>query len=201
MFLWTILQKDNNELVRKVYEAQKLFPTKDDFINQIIEDCDDIGLEWDENSIKNQKKNRFKVIVQNKLRSAAHTYLLEKKDRLSKLDNLSTDYSLKDYLTSHRLSIKEKQLLFKLRTRMIDVKANYPSMYKGELSCNLCDSNSIENQQHILVCPSLIGHSDEQIQYTDIFSENLEKQIEAVKHCNTILKIRDIKLKIKQTSQ
>ena len=81
MFLWTILQKDNNELVRKVYEAQKLFPTKDDFINQIIEDCDDIGLEWDENSIKNQKKNRFKVIVQNKLRAAAHTYLLEKKDR------------------------------------------------------------------------------------------------------------------------
>ena len=59
MFLWTILQKDNNELVIKVYEAQKLFPTKDDFIDQIIEDCDDIGLELDENSIKNQKKNKW----------------------------------------------------------------------------------------------------------------------------------------------
>ena len=149
MFLWTILQKDNNELVIKVYEAQKLFPTKDDFINQIIEDCDDIGLEWDENSIKNQTKNKFKVIVQNKLRTAAHSYLLEKKDKLSKLDNLSTDYSLKDYLTSHRLSIKEKQLLFKLSTRMIDVKANHPNMYIGELSCTLCDSNSMENQQQI----------------------------------------------------
>ena len=67
MFLWTILQKDNNELVRKVYEAQKLFPTKDDFINKIIEDCDDIGLEWDENFIKNLKKNMFKVMVKNKL--------------------------------------------------------------------------------------------------------------------------------------
>ena len=75
MFLWTILQKDNNQLVIKVYEAQKLFPTKDDFIDQIIEDCDDIGLELDENSIKNQK------MVKNKLRTAAHTYLLEKKDK------------------------------------------------------------------------------------------------------------------------
>ena len=84
---------------------------------------------------------------------------------------------------------------------MIDVKANHPNMYKGELSCTLCDSNSIENQQHILVCPSLIGHSGEQIQYTDIFSENIDKQIEAVKHWNTILKIREIKLKWKQTSQ
>ena len=82
--------------------SSEIFPTKDDFINQIIEDCDDIGLEWDENSIKNQKKNKFKVIVQNKLRTAAHSYLLEKKDKLSKLDNLSTDYSLKDYLTSHK---------------------------------------------------------------------------------------------------
>ena len=102
------------------------------------------------------------------------------------MGNLSTDYSPKDYLTSHRLSIKEKQLLFKLGTGMIDVKANYPNMYKGELSCTLCDSNSMENQQQI---PSLIGYSGEQTRYAEIFSENIEKQIEAVKHWNTILKI------------
>ena len=143
MFLWTILQKDNNELVRKVYEAQKLFPTKDDFINQIIEDCDDIGLEWNENTMKNLKKDKFKVLVKNKVRNAAHTYLIEKKEKLSKLANLSSDYTFKDYLGSHRLSITEKQLLLKLRTRMIDVKANYPNLYKSDLVCSLCDSNSI----------------------------------------------------------
>ena len=200
MFLWTILQKDSNELVRKVYEAQKLFPIKDDFINQIREDCDNIGLEWDENSIKNLKKTRFKEIVKSKLRNSAHTYLLEKKEKLSKLDHLSSDYSLKDYLTSHKLSIKEKQILFKLRTRMIDVKANYPSMYKQELFCSLCESKSIENQQHLLDCPSLKINSCTQIQYSDMFSENIEKQIEAAKHWNNVLKIREIKLKIKQTS-
>ena len=83
---------------------------------------------------------------------------------------------------------------------MINVKANYPNMYKGALYCALCDSNSIENQQHVLICPSLKCYSSEQIQYTDIFSENIEKQIEAVKHWNNILKIREIKLKMKQTS-
>ena len=201
MFLWSILQKNNHELVRKVYEAQKLFATKDDFFNQIREDCEDIGLEWDENTFRNLKRDKFKAIVQNKIRNAAHSYLLEKKDKLSKLDNLSSDYLLKDYLASPRLSTKEKQLLFKLRTRMIDVKANYPNMYKGELSCALCDSNSIENQQHVLICPSLKCYSSEQIQYTDIFSENIEKLIEAVKHWNNILKIQEIKLKMKQTSQ
>ena len=201
MFLWNILQKDSDELVKKVYEAQKLFPTKDDFFNQIKEDCDDIGLGWNENTIKNMKKNKFKVLVQNKVRNAAHTYLIEKKEKLSKLDNLSSDYTFKDYLGCHGLSITEKQLLFKLRTRMIDVKANYPNLYKGELFCSLCDSNTIENQQHILICPSLIVHSSTKIQYTDIFSDNTEKQIEAVKHWSKVLKLRKIKLKMKETSQ
>ena len=103
MFLWSILQKHSDELVRKVYEAQKLFPTKDDFIYQIKEDCDDIGLNFDEDTFKSLKKDRFKLLVQNKLKNAAHTYLLEKKEKLSRLDNLSSDYSLKDYLTSHKL--------------------------------------------------------------------------------------------------
>ena len=32
MYLWTILQKNEEELVSKVYQAQKLFPVKDDFV-------------------------------------------------------------------------------------------------------------------------------------------------------------------------
>ena len=201
MFLWSILQKHSDELVRKVYEAQKLFPTKDDFFNQIKEDCDDISLEFDEDTFKSLKKDRFKVLIQNKLKNAAHTYLLGKKEKLSKLDNLSSDYSLKDYLISHRLSVSEKQLLFRLRTRMVDVKCNYPGMYKSDLSCTLCDTNSIENQEHVLVCPSLQVQSSTKIQYNDIFSEVTEKQIEAVKHWQNVLKMRKIKLKMKLISQ
>ena len=62
-------------------------------INQIKGDCDDIGLEFDEEAFKSLKKDRFKALVKNKLRNAAHSYLLEKKEQLSKLDNLSSDYS------------------------------------------------------------------------------------------------------------
>ena len=178
-----------------------MFPTKDDFINQIKGDCDDIGLEFDEEAFKSLKKDRFKALVKNKLRNAAHSYLLEKKEQLSKLENLSSDYSLKDYLSSHRLSILEKQLLFRLRTRMVDVKCNYPSMYKSDLSCSLCDTNSLENQEHILVCPSLKVQSSTKIQYNDIFSEETDKQIEAVKHWNNVLRIRKIKFKMKLISQ
>ena len=42
MYLWNILQKNEDELVTKVYNAQKLFPVKDDFFFQIKEDMDDL---------------------------------------------------------------------------------------------------------------------------------------------------------------
>ena len=61
-----ILQKNEDELVSKVYQAQKLFPTKDYFVNQVKEDMDDIELDLDEDTIKNMKKAKFKDLVKDK---------------------------------------------------------------------------------------------------------------------------------------
>ena len=74
-------------------------------------------------------------------------------------------------------------------------------MYKSDLSCSLCDTNSLENQEHILVCPSLQVQSSPTIQYSNIFSEETENQIEAVKHWHKVLTIRKIKLKLNHEEQ
>ena len=195
MYLWTILQKSEDELVTKVYQAQKLFPVKDDFIYQIQEDMNDLGMEFEDNTIKNMKKAEFKKLVNSKIREAAHSYLLQEKERLSKLKNLSSEYQLKEYLQTNRLSTSEKQLLFKLRTRMIPVKCNFPSMYKDDLSCRLCNSNTNESQEHVLFCPGLVTHTNEDsVKYMDIFDQDLDKQVKAVKYWNLLLKTRAIKL-------
>ena len=194
MYLWTILQKSDDELVAKVYMAQKLFPVKDDFIYKIKEDMEDIGLNLEDEDIKNMKKTKFKNLVNCKIREPAHSYLIQKKENLSKLKNLSYDYQLKEYLTTNRLSTSEKQLLLKLRTRMIPVKCNFPSMYTEDLSCQLCNTNMNESQEHVLLCPSLLTHSHDTVMYQDIYDEDLEKQITAVKHWSMLLKNRTIKL-------
>ena len=51
MYLWTILQKSDDELVAKVYKAQKLFPVKDDFIYKIKEDMEYIGFNLEDEDI------------------------------------------------------------------------------------------------------------------------------------------------------
>ena len=45
MFYWTILQKGEDELVRKVFNSQKAFPVKNDFICLIDSDLELCGIE------------------------------------------------------------------------------------------------------------------------------------------------------------
>ena len=164
-------------------------------MNQVNEDMEDIGLELNEEEIKSMKKSKFKSLVKDRIKGAAHSYLVQKKEGLSKLNNLTSDFSFKEYLATNQISTTEKQLLFKLRTRMIHVKGNYSSMYKDDISCDLCNTNSVESQEHVLVCPFLVPSNERcSVQYMDIFSHNLDKQIAAVKYWSKLLKARTIKL-------
>ena len=75
-----------------------MFPVKDDWIYQIKEDLDVLGIKFDEEKIKNTKKQKFKQIVRQKLTKTSHSHLLEEKNRkLSKLDGLSNEYGMKEY--------------------------------------------------------------------------------------------------------
>ena len=51
MFLWSLLQKSEDELARKVYNAQKEFRVKDDWIYDLEKDLEDFGIEFVEEKI------------------------------------------------------------------------------------------------------------------------------------------------------
>ena len=200
MFLWNILQKSDDELVRKVYNAQKLLSVKDDWIHHIEDDLDVLGIPFDEEKIRKTKKFSFKKLVNDNIREASHSSLLQ--DKKGKLVNLSSDYGMKEYLSSEKISLEQKQLLFNLRTRMIPVKCNYKRKYEGNLLCTLCDTQAEESQEHLLVCPSLLDKIDvdESVKYMDIF-DSLDKQVKAVKYISEIMSIRKVQLKEQELSQ
>jgi hypothetical protein len=83
---------------------------------------------------------------------------------------------------------------------MIHVKCNYGSSYSS-LLCSLCDTNSEESQEHLLVCPGLVEQppSNTTVQYLDIFGD-LDKQVVAVQHWTRILNKRKVMLKEKESS-
>ena len=83
---------------------------------------------------KSNSKNLFKKIIKTKIRKNALINLNILKGKHSKVKDIEYEnLSMQAYLSDKRFSSKEKQLLFKLRTKMIDVKGNFKNMYPGHL--------------------------------------------------------------------
>ena len=78
--------------------------------------------------------------------------------------------------------------IFRARTRMLKVKANYRNMYQ-DMSCRLCNEPE-ENQEHVLeMCKNERRTKLGKVTTRDIFEENTKKLAETA---NTIRKIMDL---------
>ena len=150
------------------------------------------GISITRQEISNMKKHKFKNLVYTQLRKLSWDYLIDLKAKHSKLDYLSNVYKLEQYLTSDKISTIEKQTLFKLRTRMVDVKTNFKTHYGHNLACRFCPED--ESQAHLLSCNEIIKGVDvTKVEYDDIF-KNIEKQEAVAKVFTAILKSRSLKL-------
>ena len=179
MYYWTILTKPANELVHQVFQTQKLCPVRNDWCTQIEDDLKYCKINLNENEIRALTKNKFKSIVINNIFEVAKEYLMSLKNKHSKCEGLSESGKMQDYLTSSKLTTEEKQLLFQLRTRSYDCKANYKNLYKNQLACSICGEE--DNQPHLLSCIRTTQGLDlKNVQYSDIFG-TIEQQVRITK--------------------
>ena len=202
MYLWTLLQKSEKELARNVFETQKLFPVKNDWVLQIKEDLSICNIELTEVEIGCMKKEKFSKIVKSSIRQLSDDYLLKLIGKHSKSENLQPQEKIQNYLVNENTTVNEKKLLFLLRSRMYPVKNNFQQSY-SDMSCSLC-SKSEETQQHLLVCEEITKEIElkniilkRKISYQDIFGTP-SKQTEAIKVWKIVDKIWKRKLKNKK---
>ena len=57
MYLWNILKQNQNELIRKVFKAQKLVKTKGDWFDMINKEREKYGIEETEEEISKMSKS------------------------------------------------------------------------------------------------------------------------------------------------
>ena len=132
LYLHSILQKDENEMVRQTFEAQKMQPLEGDYVKLVTQDCEFIGLNMTEDEIKCMKKQRFKIIVKNKIQKAAFEYLKSLKNSHSKMENLKyAEFKEASYLSSPLFNSESRQLLLSLRTRTV---SGVRSLLRGLIS-------------------------------------------------------------------
>ena len=102
------------------------------------------------------------------------------------------------YLKASDVTInqEEVQTIFKMRSRMTDVKTNFRGKYDS-FECELCNEED-ENQKHMIECREILKHKKTNIKppdFDELFKGNFKKQLEIAQ---TFLESMKIKEKLKK---
>ena len=139
MYWWQLVNLSKTELLNKFYKAQKMSPNKGDWIEQLEKDKNELDLQLGDDEIQKFTQEQLRRIVNEKIEICPGKFLKERQKSHSKTQNIEFDgFKPAKYLLTRNLMIKEVQTLFSLRTRMVDVKANFSSANTNNMWCKLC---------------------------------------------------------------
>ena len=163
-FLKHILTRNKEELIRKVYEAQKNNPVMGDFVKIVEKDLEAFELTLDVVAQDSMTKLALKKELSETVKYAAFGELIKNLQQSTK--GKSTRYyklEIQDYLKNGTFSDNERILLTAIRTRCVKgIKKNFPQMYKVCHHCPLkCESKEPQedSQEHLMTCRALGGNN------------------------------------------
>ena len=97
-YFWDILQKDENELVKKVFNSQKSFSVKNDWVLQVQSDLDECDVQLNDCEIATMKRSSFTKLINEKINLLSAQYLIGLREKHSKSDNLKYSAEMQSYL-------------------------------------------------------------------------------------------------------
>ena len=143
--------------------------------------------------ISDMKAHKFKKLVKEACKKYSFEQLVNKIGSKGSENHYLT-LKISNYLKS-KLPIKHGKLLFKLRSRMLNVKNNFKNNFitndvklPEAIYCSFCSTNSIENQEHITICEAF--DQPYKMNYADLFCNNLDIVAENIKKYEAIWRQR-----------
>ena len=132
-FSHSILNENPHSLIYKFFEVQWKYRTRRDWVTLVQKDLEylelqDLSLE----TIKNMKKIQFRSLVKQKIEEKTLEKLEKIKQTHSKVKILEhNELRMQKYLqpNSEKIRKEEAQLIFKLRSRMTNVKTNFKGKF------------------------------------------------------------------------
>ena len=156
MFLHYIMNQDPKSMIYHFFEVQRKNPTSKDWVSTVKKDIEELQLDFEFEDLKSIKKKDFKNILTKKIETNALEKLEQKKKLHSKVNHIQHGVlKMQTYLKPTRTNIskEERQNIFKLRSRVTEVKMNYKRKYE-DLTCTACKVKE-ETQEHILECEEI----------------------------------------------
>ena len=188
MFLHYLANLGEENMLNKMFMTQWKYPVKGDWTEQAKQDLKDFEISVSLEELKTKSKGSFKRFLKRKTQEFAFAFLIELKEKHSKLSGLSyAKLSMQKYLKDENITVAEAQTLFKFRTRSAIFKSNMRSQY-SDLSCMMCSLDE-DSQPHSFNCKTLKKDILIDGKYEDIFAEKIPPS--TVKTLVRIMKFRE----------
>ena len=97
---------------------------------------------------------------------------------------------MSEYLQPYNryLTVEQKQEMFAVRNRMVNIPCNFGSKTK-------CECGKNEDMSHIYECKILCGNKEQRVKFSKIFNGSLQEQVEVFKKFSENMKTRENILK------
>ena len=191
LYLHEIMNRDDDELTKKVVLAQKDSSYKGDFYPQALENMVALGISHNQLS---ESKEKLRTDLTKKVNAAAYKSLIGKAESHSKVRHecYKNCEGAAHYFDS-RFTPDVTNMLFKFRTRTYLVKNNFRNNFKNtNILCPLCESHN-DNQEHIFECRKILEVHNQEIlvKHDDIFSSDIDNLLKVSTTLMKLVKIRD----------
>ena len=130
-----ILQRNDNELVKKVLLAQKNNPVQGDFVKLVQNDLKELGLTYEQVS----SSKMTKIALKSHARNVAFNKLKEIQSKHTKVKHINYSiFQTQPYLQSEIMSQSEAEILTAVRSHCLrGIKDNFPKIFDRYLNCPL----------------------------------------------------------------
>ena len=166
-----------------------------DWISTVLKDLSDLNMDVSLENLKIKKKSFLKKLLSKLMKEKAFEELERKKESHSKVMFVKhRKLEMQKYLrpTENKIMQEEAQEIFKLRSRVSDVKINFRGKYEN-FECEICMEED-ETQKHIIYCKEINKKNENYIklpEYEEIYNGNVNSQIMIAKRFMENVKIRE----------
>ena len=194
-FLYYILHQDPDSMLFKFLKTQLISRNSKDWATTVLKDMDELKLGISIDDIKDMKKSSFKRMIDERTEEKCLNDLNGIKSRHSKVVDVEhSKLQMRNYFKPNGINQtkEEIQLIFKLRSRMTDIKMNFKGIY-DQLKCNACEKEE-ETQEHIIKCEELLKRNEEVVLvpvYGKIFNGNVKEQVQVARIVQQNMNIKD----------
>ena len=193
IYLKEILSRPKEELISRIYHAQKATPKPGDWCKTVQEDFDVLQLQMTDEDISMMGTNIYKRYIKSKTKKASFEALEAMLATHTKVNHIKyiNNGKPQSYLTNKMFSNIECQVLTMLRSQTLrGIRKNFGGMYPGATLCPLCRAHE-DTQEHILKCHEILKVAQEVgKEFSDVFA-SVTRQKHVVKKYLIALCARD----------